>query len=87
MGIIFGRDLLERCLSPCFYFGASRRRASVYVFTFLSSDPGVVGHMDAAPPADGFTFCCRKFLDIAETRRIPTFATSILMSNCSFFLF
>lgn len=56
MGIIFGRDQLELRLSLCFYFGASWRGASVYVFTFLSSDPGVVGHMDAASPADGFTF-------------------------------
>lgn len=56
MGIIFGRDQLELRLSLCFYFGASRRVASVFVFTFLSPDPGVVGHMDAASPADGFTF-------------------------------
>lgn len=51
MGIIFGRDQLELRLSLCFYFGASWRGASVYVFTFLSPDPGVVGHMDAASPS------------------------------------
>lgn len=56
MGIIFGRDELELRLCLRFYFGASQHKVSVYVFTFLPPDPGVVGHMDAASPADGFTF-------------------------------